>query len=202
MSATDLLPPNATPFERAQSATDGRVLAADTDAIRRERDPLRCDKPFVPLLGWERSVHHWSGIDDVDRASVDRSFADHIKYGSPPALEDEISLDVGYGVKVQEFFEAGLAWPEFLVAIPAVDDVAPPLPATVWASAIARKNTRDYPVLRYVAREDGPRFAGAFLRVAATIRVEPLDPTAYVAGPAFAGVGLRVIATIRLEPFA
>jgi phage tail P2-like protein len=202
LNGAGLLPPNATAYERAQAEVSSRLLAVDTQAIRRERDPLACDAAFVPYLGWERSVHHWTGIDAVDRASTATSFQDHLSYGAPAALEKEISLDVGAGVTVQDFFEAGLAWPNFLIVMPAVDDGAPPDAGLVWRSAISRKNVRDYPVLRYVAQEAGSLVVGAFMRVAATIRVEPLDPTAYVAGPDYVGAALRVIATIKLEPFA
>ncbi len=197
-----MLPPNATAYEQAQANVSARLLKAPTDVIRRERDPLHCDAAFVPYLGWERSVHHWSGVDAVDRASVASSFADHLSYGAPAALEKEISLDVGASVTVQDFFEAGLTWPNFLVAIPAVDDAAPPAAQAVWQSAIRRKNVRDFPVLRYVAREGGPEFVAAFMRVAATIRVEPLDPTIYIDAPATVGAALRVIATYNLGAFA
>lgn len=65
----DLLPPNSTPFERTLSKTSARLLDTDTDIIRRERDPLRCDKAFLPFLGMERSVHHYTGTDEAsDRA--------------------------------------------------------------------------------------------------------------------------------------
>ena len=40
--AQDLLPANATPFMRALSRTSARILNADTQAVRRERDPAQC----------------------------------------------------------------------------------------------------------------------------------------------------------------
>lgn len=145
MSATDLLPPNATPFERAQSATDGRTLDADIAAIRRERQPAHCDGAFVAPLAWERSVHFWRPDDEAgNRARVASSFADHGAYGSPPALEDEIALDTGLPVKVREFWELpGLAWPDFVVDVAVNPGDASPDIGAITASALKRKNVRD-----------------------------------------------------------
>jgi phage tail P2-like protein len=141
MSATDLLPPNATPLESAHSAEDNRILAADVDAIRRERDPTRCDAAFVAPLAWERSIHFWDPNDDAaNRARVASSFADHGAYGSPPALEDEIALDAGLPVKVREFFElARLVWPEFTVDVAVELQGAEPLviASAAWAGGFA-----------------------------------------------------------------
>jgi len=145
MSATDLLPPNATPFERAQSAQDNRLLNADANAIRREREPASCDAAFVAPLAWERSIHFWDPADDSgNRARIASSFADHGAYGSPSALEQEIAMDTGLTVAVREFWEiAGLAWPDFAVDVATAPGEPAPDLAPVVAWALARKNVRD-----------------------------------------------------------
>lgn len=145
MSADDLLPPNATPFEKASSAADKRVLAADTDAIRRARDPAAAPSAIVPFLAWERAVHFYDPDDAAgNRARITSSFADHGQYGSPPALEQEIALDTGLTVEVREFWElADLTWPDFVVDVVVNPGDATPDLSAVRPSALKRKNVRD-----------------------------------------------------------
>ncbi len=141
----DLLPPNRTPFEYALGMTSARILNVDTQAIRRERDPMQCAAAFLPFLAWERSVHHYTGTDQAaDAASVASSFDDHLSYGAPAALEAEIALDTGQTIRVVEFFEENdLIWPEFVAE--SVVNPGDPVPdlAAVRASALVRKNVRD-----------------------------------------------------------
>lgn len=196
-----LLPPNATKFERAQSETSARLLDLDIDLIRRARRPDLCTADFVPLLGWECSVHFWRAGDDAgNRARIASSFVDHINYGTPDALEREISLDVGYDVRVREWFEAGLEWPAFAIEFHAVEGVDLPPALAVWQSAVRRKNVRDWPVIRYVARKSGPLVVAAFVRLAATIRVRPYDATPRLRPFEYLGAGLSLFANYRVRP--
>jgi phage tail P2-like protein len=177
MSADDLLPPNATPFERAASAADARTLKADVGAIRRERRPDQCDAAFLPLLGYERSVHHWVAGDDAgNRARIASSFADHGAYGSPAALEAEIALDTGLAVTVREFDElAGLKWPDFVVDVPVAPGATAPDTAPVYASALRRKNVRDtLAKVRLVAAQPAAAlYVGAGASVHPTVKILP-----------------------------
>lgn len=147
MSADDLLPPNATPFEKAASAADRRVLSADADAIRRARDPAAAPAAVTPFLAWERSVHFYDPADEAgNRARTASSFADHTAYGSATALEAEIALDVGFPVKVREWFEErDLAFPGFAVEADMDPGPTPPDLDAVMASALKRRNVRDIP---------------------------------------------------------
>ncbi len=172
MSAEDLLPSHATAFERAASAADIRVLAADVDAIRRARDPAACPAAIVPFLAWERSVHFYDAADEAgDRARIASSFADHAAYGSATALEAEIALDVGFPVKVTEAFErADLTWPYFAVEATMAPGPTPPDLDAVMASALKRKNVRDLPRLGlFVEQPPGTLNCGAAPRFAIRI---------------------------------
>lgn len=202
MISRDLLPPNATPFERALSETSARILGVDIDIIRRSRHPGVCPAEFVAPLAWERSVHYWRAGDDAgNRARVAASFVDHLAYGSPTALEAEISLDVGAPIRLREFFEVGLQWPEFLLEIAAVDDVAPSLAAAVWRSALRRKNVRDWPIVSYVSRRPGPLHVATAMRAALTFRFPPADLTPRLNGRVFLGGAMMAFGRFRLEPF-
>jgi len=203
MSATDLLPPNATPFERAQSAEDNRVLAADVAAIRRERQPASCDEAFVAPLAWERSIHFWNPSDDAEnRARIASSFADHGGYGSPPALEDEIALDTGLPVTVREFWQlAGLAWPDFVVDVAIAPGEAAPDVGAVIASALKRKNVRDVlAAVRLLAAQPAANVnVGAATCVTPRLTILPLggaphDPQIYV------GASTRVLPHFTVLP--
>ncbi len=203
MSAADLLPPNATPFERAQSAEDNRVLAADVDAIRRERDPARCDEAFVAPLAWERSIHFWNpGDDSGNRARIASSFADHGAYGAPPALEEEIALDTGLPVTVREFWELpDLVWPYFVVDCPVEIGAPAPDVGAIAASALARKNVRDMlSRVRLLANQPGAILSvGAGCCVNPRVKILPFDaapppPQLYV------GASTRALPNVTVLP--
>lgn len=202
VTSRDLLPANATPFERALSETSARILDVDIDAIRRSRSPNACAAVFVPLLAWERSVHFWREGDEAgNRGRVASSFVDHLAYGSPPALEAEISLDVGAPIRLREYFEVGLQWPDFLLEIEAFDDAAPSLAAAVWRSALRRKNVRDWPVVSYVARRSGALHVATAVRALLTFRFPPVDLTPRLNGRVFIAGAMMAFGRFRLEPF-
>jgi len=197
----DLLPGNATAFERAQSATSARILATETGAVRRERDPAECDAQFLPLLAMERSVHHYAGEEALDRARTAASFADHIAYGTAAALEAEISLDIGREVRIVECFEdSSLEWPDFAVETLIDPGEAAPDLASMQASAIRRKNVRDWPHPRLRVRQpEAPLFIGAASSLGVTLRVLPEDalpppPQIYV------GATTRVVLNVKVSP--
>lgn len=143
----DLLPASAAAFERAQSKTSGRCLDAPVDAIRLARQGATAPAALLGHLGWERSLHHPSADTAAMRARIDASFSDHLGYGAPAALEAEIAADTGQTVAIVEFNEAPeLQWPDFMVE--SVVDPGSPLPdaGALLASALRRKNVRDWPV--------------------------------------------------------
>ncbi len=177
--AQDLLPPNATPFMRALSQTSSRILDADSQAIRRERDPTQCDAHFTPFLAWERSVHHWVAGDIAgNRAKIASSFEDHLSYGTPVALESEIAHDTGQTIEIVEFFQdPTLVWPYFWVCTVVNPGDPPPNTQAVWKSAILRKNVRDMPGVRIKLNQPGAQnFTGAATAVSIVCRFPPPPP--------------------------
>ena len=183
-----LLPGNATAFEVAQSAVSARLFDLNVPVIAQSRDPSRCDAQFVPFLAWERSVHFYNPADVAgNRARIESSFEDHLNYGSPAALEAEIALDTGQTVRVIEFFEEqGLEWPDFAVA--SVIDPGDPAPDMdgLLASALVRKNVRDWPAPRVLGRQPvGACFVGGGTGVCITAKILPAaspPPSAYLGG--------------------
>lgn len=201
-----LLPDNEMAWEAAQSSTSARLLGLDVDAIRRERRPDQCAPAWLPLLAWERSVHYWAEGDDAgNRARTASAFEDHLAYGSPEALEAEISQDLGHAVAVREFFEVpGAEWPDFFVDLD-LDQAAPetwPTLDAVLTSAIRRKNVRDMPTVRLFVPSSGPSYLGAAGSIGAVIRSLPLDDTPRSSVPAFVGAFGTVCGIITSRPYA
>jgi P2-related tail formation protein len=199
-----LLPGNATAWERANAEVSAaNMLRSPVATIPRERDPLACDAAFVAPLGWERSVHFWNPGDDAgNRARIASSFADHLNYGCPATLENEISLDTGLTVTVREFFEvAGLTWPDFVVDIDIEPGDPAPNVAAVYAAALTRKPARDVlAMVRLLAAQPAASvFVAAATCVAPRLIVLPLggakpDPQIYV------GAGTRVMPIVTVLP--
>ncbi len=195
----DLLPASATPYMRAMSKTSARMLDAPTQVVRSERDPLQCDDAFVPLLAWERSIHHWVPGDDAgNRAKIASSFTDHTSYGTPQALEGEIAQDTGQTIQIREWWqEKDLRFPYFVVqSVIDPGDQGPDLDA-VTASALTRKNVRDMPHARvFVNQPPAPIFVGASTSFSITSRmVTPPQPPA-----PFVGATSRFLMTNRVAP--
>lgn len=195
----DLLPASATTFERALSGAGARLLAADSDVIRRSRDPSRCSAQFVPLLAWERSVRLYDPSNTAwNRARIANAFAEHCAVGSPAALESEIAFDTGQTIEIVEFWqERDLRWPYFAVNAVVAPGVVPDLDA-VWSSAIARKNVRDMPIVRTrVVQPPAQQFFGASQRLALTLR----NATRPALEP-HVGAAQRLLPTNRVRPLS
>ncbi|MFT4099034.1 MAG: phage tail protein I [Rhodoblastus sp.] len=199
-----LLPDTATAFEQAQSATSARLLDAPTQIVRDARRGASAPEQLLPFLAWERSVHHTSDAEATMRARIDSAFADHLAYGSPAALEEEIALDTGVAVQIREFFEIpGGAWPDFFVVIPVgpghpapPDDMGP-----ILRSALRRKNVRDWPGVRLESRPDVvPASVSVGLQVRLTIRPTPSDGRVRTPVVPHIGVGAIITVKARLEP--
>ena len=205
--AITLLPDEpTTAFEAAHSAVDQRLLAENTDIIRQEREAGTCTATLLPFLAWERSLHHWTGTNDaLDRARTASSFEDHAGYGSPLALEAEMRIDLAYeDVTIREYFEVkGFEWPDFQVRVGVTPDGAtPPAYTDVIASAIRRKNVRDWPgQVSYEVEESGPFAIGAVSVLNATINLLPLDPRPVNLAGVYFGVAGNLTGTINLRPY-
>lgn len=195
-----LLPPSASPLEKAAAGAGRRMSAVDAEVIRRNRQPLACDAAFLPFLCWERSTRRFApGDDSFNRARAQNAFAEHALAGTPVMLEAEIGFDLGYRVDVREWFEAGLAWPGFEVLVALEPDRAPPTSGDVLTSVMTRKNVRDIPLISYQAPPAGV-VVGAALAAGATIQILPEDPDPRLEGGVVYGAALWVAGDIEIRP--
>jgi phage tail P2-like protein len=90
-SAFDLLPPNATPYERALARAARRILEVPTP-IREVFRPFETSASVLPYLAWERSVDFWPDdwSETAKRAITARSIHLHKRKGTAYALREYV----------------------------------------------------------------------------------------------------------------
>ncbi len=92
-----LLPPNATPLERALEAHfAARAEALPVEAPRDAWIPERCPEALLPWLAWALSVDRWDAdwTPDIKRAVIDAAWSDHQRKGTVGAVKRALR-DVG-----------------------------------------------------------------------------------------------------------
>lgn len=101
-----VLPPNATPLERALAAIDGRLLELPADIIRAAKDPSRAPSHLLPHLAWERSVDVWdpSWPDDFKRRVILASYLVHRYKGTRFAVEQALAA-LGCATTITEWWQ-------------------------------------------------------------------------------------------------
>ncbi|MEH3040051.1 MAG: phage tail protein I [Sphingomonas paucimobilis] len=83
-----LLPPNATPFERAVERALSRMADIDTP-IATLMDPATIDATVLPFLAWHLSVDRWEAdwSEATKRATVASAIADQRRKGTPASVK-------------------------------------------------------------------------------------------------------------------
>lgn len=101
---SDLLPPNATPQERALSETTARIGDVPVP-IRDLWDPETCPVELLPWLAWAFSVDDWDPLwtEVQQRQAVKASYQIHRHKGTISAVKDAMSA-LGYDAEVIEWF--------------------------------------------------------------------------------------------------
>ncbi|USZ80543.1 tail protein [Serratia phage MQ-4] len=101
----DLLPPNATPAERALSEAMGRV--GDVPVIVKQVwNPDTCPADVLPWLAWAFSVDTWSPAwtEQQKRNSIKTAVASQRIKGTLGAVESQLEA-LGINIVVQEWFQ-------------------------------------------------------------------------------------------------
>lgn len=101
---SDLLPPNATPQERALSEAIERAGTV-TVPVQQVWSPQNCPPAILPWLAWAFSVDEWdtNWTDTQKRDVIAKSIAVHKTKGTIGAVKTAL-LALGYDVQVQEWF--------------------------------------------------------------------------------------------------
>lgn len=90
---TDLLPPNASPLERAIDAVTARIDALEVP-LADLWSPARCPLELLPWLAWALGVETWDADwpEDLKRRACAEAFEVHREKGTPAALERILAL--------------------------------------------------------------------------------------------------------------
>lgn len=101
---SELLPPSATPQERALAETAARVSTVPTPA-RDLWNPDTCPVELLPWLAWAFSLDDWdvTWTEAQQRAAVKASYSVHRYKGTIGSVKDALQA-LGLGVQVQEWF--------------------------------------------------------------------------------------------------
>lgn len=96
----DLLPPNATPQERALSLAAGREI---TVPVKELWSPQTCPAGVLPWLGWALSVDEWDPTwpEQTQRNVIAASIEQHRIKGTIGALRQALQR-IGYEVEIDE----------------------------------------------------------------------------------------------------
>lgn len=102
---TDLLPPSATPQERALAAVSERLDNLPVP-LRSLWDVDRCPLVLLPYLAWTFSVDQWDEQwpEEVKRQIVKTALHQHRIKGSRAAVENAVS-DLGVQAVITEWWE-------------------------------------------------------------------------------------------------
>lgn len=177
MSDAHLLPPNATPLERAM-AKAGR-LRHTPEVIRTLWSPWDCPLPMLPWLAWAWSVDEWdlAWTEAQQRAMVAASMRLHQKKGTTWAVREALLRSGLESVRVIEHPE-GAHWAEFDVDVAVVDR---PLTQAAMerAAALIQEYKRQACVLRTLRtslQTRGTVTMGMQLLAGDTTTVYPMQP--------------------------
>lgn len=101
---SELLPPSATPQERALANTVAKVSTLPTPA-RDLWNPDTCPVELLPWLAWAFSLDDWdvTWTEAQQRAAVKASYSVHRYKGTIGSVKDALQA-LGLGVQVQEWF--------------------------------------------------------------------------------------------------
>lgn len=108
MSEATLLPPNATPAERAVEAAAGARMAAIPTPQASLWDPATCPAAILPWLAWAFSVDHWrsSWPEATKRAVIAAAPEVHRLKGTRGAVRRALQA-MNARVDLREWFETG-----------------------------------------------------------------------------------------------
>lgn len=177
MSDFALLPPNATPLERALARAG--AMPHKPEIIRTLWNPWTCPIELLPWLAWAWSVDEWdlAWTETQQRAMVAASKKLHQKKGTTWAVREALIRSGLESVRIVEHPE-GAHWAEFDVEVAVVDR---PLTQAAMerATALINEYKRQACVLRTLRtslQTQGGIFIGMQLLGGDTTTIYPLEP--------------------------
>ncbi|HNM43794.1 phage tail protein I [Plasticicumulans sp.] len=111
---SSLLPPHASPLERALEAVAGaRIEAVEVERLRALWTPADCPAPLLPWLAWALSVDEWDAdwSEATQRAVIAASVEVHRRKGTLGAVRRALAA-TGYRTQISEW------WQQLPVGVP------------------------------------------------------------------------------------
>lgn len=199
-----LLPPNATPLERA-AATALAELERVPVPLRTLWDPDTCPAHLLPYLAWAFSVDLWdeSWSDAAKRAVIKRAFYVHQRKGTIAALRRVVE-PLGYLLRVEEWWQTNPPGPRgtFRVDIGVLEHGITEAAFAELERLIddAKPLTRHLVGLAIKLESRGACYVGATSYGGDELTVYPFDPGPIeVGGPMHAGLGQHTIDTVSVN---
>ena len=207
MSDESLLPPNATPTERALASTIARL----SDVPLRVRDswnPDTCHAALLPWLAWAFSVDEWQqGWTEAEqRAVIKNALYVHKHKGTLAALRRAVE-PLGYIIRIIEWYEETPAATPYTFRLE-VGVLDKPLDETIYDKMVALietyKNVRSYmKALTIKGEVSGIAYFGAGMMSGVDTTVYPYFPDDMESiGGLFMAAGMQSADTVAVYPAA
>ncbi|AXF38224.1 putative tail protein II [Ralstonia phage phiRSP] len=103
---SDLLPPNATPQERAIAEAVARISDVPADGARAMWNPDTCPASLLPWMAWAFGVDFWepSWSEEQKRGAIKSAVAVQRYKGTIGAVKEAMGA-LGFAVTIQEWFQ-------------------------------------------------------------------------------------------------
>ncbi|MBB4267357.1 phage tail protein I [Roseospira visakhapatnamensis] len=201
---SSLLPPNATPLERALDGASARVGDIPVGVVRTLWNPWTCPADRLPWLAWACSVDVWDDAwpEATRRRVIADSYAVHSVKGTVGAVRWALA-SLGYTTRLIEWQQEDGAPFTFRVE---VDVLGRPVTEATYAeierTALAAKNVRSHLTgIRAVGRVDGTVTLGAATLGGDTLTVLPWTPSTLTAqAPAHVGAAAWLVDGLTVWP--
>ncbi|WP_280569397.1 phage tail protein I [Chromohalobacter sp. 296-RDG] len=203
--ANQLLPPNATPLERAAAEALAEIQRVPVP-LRQLWNPDDCPARLLPYLAWAFSVDRWDPTwsDAAKREVIKSAFYVHRRKGTISALRRVVE-PLGYLLEVEEWWQMEpLGEPgTFALRIGVLDTGITDAMYTELTRLVedAKPLTRHIVGLDLLGETRGPLYLGAAVYDGHTTTVYPYAaPATETTGPIYIGGALHVIDTTTVYP--
>lgn len=145
--AATLLPPNATPFERAMEAVIAGRQGLPAELVSAALDPARCPEPLLPFLAWDLGADIWEDDWPVEkkRDVLGRIWQLHRLKTTPAGIRAHVALT---GASVEKIVRPP--------ARPFLRGAMTEAQRIVWLESLPQ--VRIYPFLTHAVRRPGHSF--------------------------------------------
>lgn len=198
-----LLPPNATPQERALEIAPAIGLADIPNPFYTLWNPRTCPPHILPWLAWAFSVDDWRSDwpDEIKRQAIMASPKIHRVKGTIGAVRRALET-LGYAIDISEWFEHGGTPHTFRIAVDVLRsqalgvEISPDLIAEIVGVIENVKPVRAHFDVALNLAVDAPAYAGAFQHTAIRAEAQAHLPPAPVVTTQS---GYAVVAHTRLR---